>query len=196
MRTLPQRGMLAIIITIAVVVFDQVSKAIVINNLELYGEAGFIPHIISFYHTRNTGAAFSSFSDKPWVFMVLSFAAMAATVFVLIKEYRRHRLLTVSLAMILGGGIGNMIDRIGLGYVTDFLRFDFVDFAIFNVADSFITVGAVLLGVYILVFEPKVEKRLKAASSDEGTDPGDKQKTADESGNPPEDGENGGENAG
>ncbi len=166
LRPLPQSGMLAIIVALAVVIADQVGKAIVSANMELYSEAGFIPGVISFYHTRNTGAAFSMLSDKQWVFMVLSAVMIAAISWFLVKHGKRHALLTVALALILGGGIGNMIDRIRLGYVTDFLRFDFVDFAVFNIADSCITVGAVLLGVYILFFEPKVEKRLAAQKAE------------------------------
>ena len=73
-----------------------------------------------------------------------------------------NRLYDVAIAMIVSGGIGNMIDRIRLGYVVDFFKTEFMDFAVFNVADCFITVGAVLLGVYVIFFEPKVEKRLKA----------------------------------
>ena len=80
----------------------------------------------------------------------------------LIKEYRRHPLMNLSLGMVLGGGIGNMIDRIRLGYVVDFFHTDFIDFAVFNVADCFITVGAVLLAVYVIFFEPRVEKKLQA----------------------------------
>ena len=154
--------MLATIIVIAVVVLDQVSKAIVVANLGLHEGAGFIPYVLSFYHTRNTGAAWSILQDHRWVFMLLSVLAIAGIIVILIKEYRRHKLLTISLAMILGGGFGNMIDRIFSGYVVDFLKFEFIDFPIFNIADSFITVGAVLLGVYLIFFETKVEKRLKA----------------------------------
>jgi signal peptidase II len=117
---------------------------------------------MSFFHTRNTGAAFSMFSDQRWVYMVFSFISMGLIIFILIKEYKRHKLLNIALAMVLGGGIGNMIDRIRLEYVVDFFKTEFMDFAVFNVADCFITVGAVLLGVYVIFFEPKVEKRLKA----------------------------------
>lgn len=154
--------MLAAIIAVFAVIADQISKYIVVQNMEYKGEIPFINGFMSFYHTRNTGAAFSMLSDSPWVFMVFSALAMAIIIFLLVKEYRRHVLLNISLAMILGGGIGNMIDRVRLGYVVDFFRFDFVDFAIFNVADCFITVGAVLMGVYIIFFDAKVEKRIKA----------------------------------
>lgn len=154
--------MLAAIIAIVAVVLDQVSKYIVVQNIELRGKVPFIDGFMSFYHTRNTGAAFSMLSDSRWVFMVFSTISMGIIVYLLYKEYKRHILLNISLAMILGGGIGNMIDRVRLGYVVDFFCTEFVDFAIFNVADCFITVGAVVLGVYIVFFEPKIEKRLRA----------------------------------
>ena len=82
--------------------------------------------------------------------------------FILIKYYKRHVLLNISLAMVLGGAVGNMIDRFRLGYVVDFLDTEFIRFPTFNIADCFITVGAILLGVYIIFFDSKAEKRLKA----------------------------------
>lgn len=183
MRPLPQSGMLAIIVALAVIAADQISKAVVVANMELYSESGFIPGVISFYHTQNTGAAFSILRDRQWVFMVLSVIMIAAIIWFLVKQGKRHILLTTALSLILGGGVGNMIDRVRLGYVTDFLRFDFVEFAVFNVADSCITVGAVLLGVYILFFEPKVEKRLAAQKAAEQPAP----EPAPEPENAPED---------
>ena len=154
--------MLAAIIAIFAVIADQVTKYIVVQNIEYRDSVPFIKGFMSFYHTRNTGAAISMFSDNRWVFMVFSAISMVIIIYLLAKEYKRHTLLNVSLAMVLGGGVGNMIDRIRLGYVVDFFRTDFVDFAIFNVADCFITVGAVLLGIYVVIFDAKVEKRLKA----------------------------------
>ena len=164
--------MLAAVITAVAVLLDQISKSIVVNGLPLYGEARFIPGVLSFYHTRNTGAAFSMLSDRRWVFMLLSCVAIVPITVMLYFWRSRHVLLTVSLSMILGGGIGNMIDRIVNGYVTDFFRVDFVDFAVFNIADSFITVGAVLLGVYIIFFEPKVERRLAESKPQKGGEAG------------------------
>ncbi len=160
MRTLPQSSMLAALIAVVAVILDQITKYFVVQNIELYGTKPFIPGVMSLYHTRNTGAAFSMFSEHRWVFMVFSVISMAMIVYILWKEYKRHILMNISLGMILGGGIGNMIDRVRLEYVVDFFHTDFVDFAIFNVADCFITVGAVVLAVYLLFFEPKVEKRL------------------------------------
>lgn len=152
--------MLAAIIAVAAVILDQVTKYFVVQGIELYETKPFIPGVMSLYHTRNTGAAFSMLSDHRWVFMVFSVISMGLIIFLLVKEYKRHVLMNISLGMILGGGIGNMIDRVRLEYVVDFFQTDFVEFAIFNVADCFITVGAVLLAVYVLFFEPKVERRL------------------------------------
>ena len=154
--------MLAAVIAVLAIIADQITKYIVVENIDFKGTVPFIPGFMSFYHTRNTGAAFSMFSDQRWVFMVFSFISMGLIIFILIKEYKRHKLLNIALSMVLGGGIGNMIDRIRLGYVVDFFKTEFMDFAVFNVADCFITVGAVLLGVYVIFFEPRVEKRLKA----------------------------------
>ncbi len=154
--------MLAIIIAVFAVIADQISKYFVVETIELYETVPFINGFMSFYHTRNTGAAFSMFSDSRWVFMVMSFVSMIVIAWLLVKEYKRHKLMTISLAMVLGGGIGNMIDRIRLGYVVDFFKTDFMRFAIFNVADCFVSVGAVLLAVYVIFFEAKVEAEMKA----------------------------------
>ncbi len=161
--------MLAAVIAILAVIADQLSKYIVVENIEYHGTVPFIDGVMNFYHTRNTGAAFSMFSDKRWVFMVFSAISMAIIIYLLVTEYKRHVLLNVSLAMILGGGVGNMIDRVRLGYVVDFFRTEFIDFAIFNVADCFITVGTVLLAIYVIFFETKIEKRIKAEKSAQET---------------------------
>ncbi|MBR5264599.1 MAG: signal peptidase II [Clostridia bacterium] len=159
------------------VILDQLTKAIVVSQMALYEEVPFLPGLIRFYHTRNTGAAFSMFSDNRWVFMVFSVIAMIIMTYLLVKFHGRHWLLSVSLAAVLGGGIGNMIDRVLSGYVVDFLDFQFMKFAVFNVADIFVTCGSVALAVYILFIEPKVEKRLQeqkeaASAAEEGTHEG------------------------
>jgi signal peptidase II len=159
------------------VILDQLTKAIVVSQMALYEEVPFLPGLIRFYHTRNTGAAFSMFSDNRWVFMVFSVIAMMIMTYLLVKFHGRHWLLSVSLAAVLGGGIGNMIDSVLSGYVVDFLDFQFMKFAVFNVADIFVTCGSVALAVYILFIEPKVEKRLQeqkaaASAAEEGTHEG------------------------
>ena len=100
--------MLAAVIAIFAVIADQLSKYIVVENIEYHGTVPFINGVMNFYHTRNTGAAFSMFSDKRWVFMVFSAISMAIIIYLLVTEYKRHVLLNVSLAMILGCGVGNI----------------------------------------------------------------------------------------
>ncbi|MBQ0092459.1 MAG: signal peptidase II [Clostridiales bacterium] len=157
-------------IVLGSVALDQITKLIVVSSMKLHEEVPFLPGFIRFYRTENTGAAFSLFADHRWVFMVFSGIAMAAIAVILVKWYRRHPLLTASLAMILGGGIGNMIDRVANGYVVDFIDFQFMNFAVFNVADIFVTCGSVLLAVYILLFEAKAEPKQKANASEESDD--------------------------
>ncbi len=152
---------LASLIAIGAVVLDQVTKALVVSHMTLHQELPFLPGFMRFYYTQNKGAAFSMLSDHPWVFIVFSAVAMAVIMYLLYRFRGRHPLLTVSLAMVLGGGIGNMIDRVMNGYVVDFLDFQFVKFAVFNVADIFVTCGSVALGVYLIAVEPRVEKRLR-----------------------------------
>jgi len=94
--------------------------------------------------------------------LLMSLAAMGLVIFILVKFYKRSRLLNISLSMVLGGAVGNMIDRFRLEYVVDFLHTEFMDFPTFNIADCFITIGAALMIIYVLFVDPKIEKRLKA----------------------------------
>jgi signal peptidase II len=136
----------------------------------------FIPGVMNITYIENDGAAFGMLDNARWVFIIISSVAIVGIILFLHKYGKRHTLLTVSLSCIAGGGIGNMIDRIfvtdanGVHVVTDFFETKFVKFAVFNVADSFITIGSILLGVYILFYEPKIEKKLKAAKAVETTE--------------------------
>lgn len=166
--------MLAAIIVILTVALDQLSKTLVVSTMEFHGESiEVLGKLLVFYRTENDGAAFGMLSNARWVFIVFSLLAIAAGVFYLVKYNRRHVLLTVSVSMLLGGGIGNMIDRLfraGIECeraVVDFLHSSLMPWFYFNLADAFITVGAVLLCVYMLFIEPKVEKKLAAQKASE-----------------------------
>ncbi len=152
-------------VLIGSVVLDQITKAVVVSCFALHETSSFLPGILQFRYEQNTGAAFSMLSDQRWVFMVFSTVAIVLMTYLLIKFFRRHWLLSISLAAVLGGGIGNMIDRVLQGYVVDFLDVLFMDFAVFNVADIFVTCGSVALGVYIVFVEPKVERRIREAAA-------------------------------
>jgi signal peptidase II len=109
--------------------------------------------------------AFGMLKDHRWVFMVFSTIAIVALAVYLFRFRPESRWMQISMAFIIGGGIGNMIDRIFLGYVVDFIDFTLINFAVFNVADSFVCVGAGMMILYLiidLVREIKLEKAKKA----------------------------------
>jgi signal peptidase II len=153
--------LIEIIIIGGIVLFDQLVKVAAANALPaLPGNTFvFIPGFASFTYMQNTGAAFSLFSNATWLLTVLSMVLAAGLFVVLYKTRKVHSvLLKLSLMFIIGGAIGNIIDRIFLGYVRDMIEFTFVNFAVFNVADSFVTIGAVLLGIYLLFYWDKDKK--------------------------------------
>ena len=128
-----------------------------------------IQDVLHLTYVENRGAAFGMLSNHRWVFMVLSTMVMFAIIFVIIKFKKYfHPLMIVGLSFTVGGGIGNMIDRTVLGYVVDFIDFTLIDFAVFNVADSFVTVGAFLLMGYMIWDTVREFRREKQAVSDNG----------------------------
>ena len=157
-----------------VIALDQASKWLVMLTMELHESIEVIPGVFRFTYIRNQGSAFGMFSDSRWVFLVLSTVGIAAVIYYLVKFRPMQKLMWIPLAMIAGGGIGNMVDRLfygesfGNGTVVDFL--DFCPFPnlwmwIFNVADSFVCVGAGILFVYLLIDiirEYKAEKNGKS----------------------------------
>jgi signal peptidase II len=153
--------LIEIIVIAGIVVFDQLIKMAAAGVLPALPGSTFvfIPGFASFTYVQNTGAAFSLFSNATWVLTLLSIVLVVALFVVLYKTRKVPSvLLKLSLIFIIGGAIGNMIDRIFLGYVRDMIEFTFVKFAVFNVADSFVTIGAVLLGVYLLFYWDKGKK--------------------------------------
>ncbi|MBQ0108756.1 MAG: signal peptidase II, partial [Clostridiales bacterium] len=129
---------IAAAVAIIAVIADQISKYLVVRGMDLHEERSIVDGFFSLYRTENRGAAFSMLSEKQWIFMTLSFVAMAVMVVFVIIYNKPHIFITVSHSMVLGGGIGNMIDRVANGYVVDFIDFQFMKFAVFNVADIFV----------------------------------------------------------
>lgn len=147
----------------AIVIGDQLVKYFTVTNIPVGESITFIPGFMDFTHVQNTGAAFSMFNSVTWLLAILS-AVMAAVVIFLLYKYRKRlhsKLFDMAMVFIAGGAIGNLIDRIVQGYVTDMMQFTFVDFAIFNVADCFVTFGAVMLGVWVIWFWDKNKKAEK-----------------------------------
>ncbi len=154
--------MLLFAIILGVVGLDQLTKYLAVASLK--GEPSFPlwQDVLHFTYHENTGMAFGMLKDHRWVFMVISTVAIIGILVYLIAFRPKSRWMQVSLSMIVGGGIGNMIDRIFLGYVVDFIDFTLIDFAVFNVADSFVCVGAGFLCVYLLYDTIQESRALKA----------------------------------
>lgn len=136
-----------------IVLFDQCVKGWAEDALQHAPQATlpFIDGFIRFTYMENTGAAFSIFSGATWVLGVLSAALAGILIWVLYRTRTNPSLLLrLSLCFIVGGALGNVLDRLGRGYVIDMLDFQFMRFAVFNVADSFVCVGAVMFCVYII----------------------------------------------
>ena len=94
---------------------------------------------------RNYGAAFSILQNQQWFFTVITFAVVGAACYYFVKNLQGNFWLLFGLLLIISGGLGNFIDRVRLGYVVDMVHLDFMNFAIFNVADSYLTVGVIIL---------------------------------------------------
>ena len=116
-----------------------------------------VPPLFEFYRTTNTGAAFSMMSSKTVVVAVISSVLMLALCVLLARSRSSSRLFCVSLSVLLGGGIGNLIDRVIWGGVTDYIRLLFIRFPVFNFADICITVSVAVLFV-LICFDHKVDK--------------------------------------
>ena len=156
-------------IMVGVIFLDQLTKWLTVINLEYIPWPGvpdtvpIIEDVFHFTYVRNEGAAFGILKDQRWVFLVVSTVAIIALSIYLWKNRNGSKLLNLGISFIVGGGIGNMIDRTLLGYVIDFLDFRLIDFAIFNVADSFVCVGVGLFALAVILEEIKTSKKEKAA---------------------------------
>lgn len=151
--------MLYFLLAAALVVLDQLVKFLVRSNLDLGEGVPFLPHILQLTYYQNTGAAFSIFEEHTWILTLISAAASVLLIVLLVKKIFPHPFGMVSLALVLAGAVGNLVDRLFLGYVTDMFQTLFMNFPIFNVADMCIVCGGIAFCVYFLLFQDKEEKK-------------------------------------
>ena len=152
---------------LAAVIIDQLTKYLVVIFLKPIGYVPLWQDVLHLTYAENTGAAFGILENHRWVFMSMSvIAIIGMIIFVIIYRSNKSILFHLSLGMIIGGGIGNMIDRVVNGYVVDFIDFTLIDFAIFNGADSFVCVGGALLFIYILFVEGKRNNEKNSPDAD------------------------------
>ena len=156
-----------ILLVLAVVALDQWTKILVLKHIPLYGQVDFWPGVLSFTYTQNTGAAWSMLEGQRWLFVAV-FAVLTALL--LLEHFKFHLPLTALerwlIAAVYAGGLGNVIDRVRLGYVVDMIKTEFMDFPVFNVADCFICCGCIAL-IILLFFNKEFWKEEKHGSTNE-----------------------------
>lgn len=158
-----------IIVLISVILgsigIDQLTKLLVLKFMELYESIPLIENVLHITYIQNRGAAFGMLAENRWIFMVLSSVAIVGIGVYLFRFCRERMLLQMGLALILGGGVGNMIDRIAYGYVVDMIDFCPFDFWvwIFNVADACVCVGA---GIVLLSLALDIIGEIKQKKND------------------------------
>ena len=140
-----------------IAILDQTAKLFAAGLLPSVRTIPIIEDIFHLTYVENTGAGFGAFSGYTWILTVLTLLViLAVVIYVVVKRPKNYTLLT-ALTFMIGGAVGNVIDRIRLGYVIDFFDFRIIDFPVFNVADCFITVGAVIFAVYVIFLSDKKE---------------------------------------
>ena len=145
---------------------DQLLKHWTVTHLALGQSAPLWPGVIQLTRLHNDGAAWSSFSGKTALLLIVTVALIAAVTVLLVKKIVRHPLGVAAGLLIWSGGVGTMIDRILLGYVVDMFDLQFMNYPIFNLADCFVVVGALSGAVYYLWFYEKYDKGQKGDETD------------------------------
>ena len=145
-----------------IVVADQLTKFWVVDNIVLHSRVEVIPGLFHLSYVQYTGAAFSSFQGQRWLFALIFLLFTAAVIW----EFSKKRMGFSTfdrwcIAAVFAGGLGNMIDRIRLGYVVDMIAVDFINFPVFNVADCFITCGCIALIISLIFFNKSFWKDSK-----------------------------------
>ncbi|WP_395392442.1 signal peptidase II [Fructilactobacillus sanfranciscensis] len=135
---------LLLFITIILLIFDQLIKFQTRVNIKLGQEIKIIPKILSFTYLQNTGAAWSFMEGNSIFFLLVAIFAILVFIYLLYK-CRNEYFISLGIALMLTGTVGNLIDRIKFGFVTDMIKIDFINFPIFNIADMYLTFGVIIL---------------------------------------------------
>ncbi len=156
----------SMIIIVAIIIIDQITKIIVFNELRPIGTVNLIKiadrEVLNLTYCENTGAAFGIFKDGTIPLLIVTSIVLIAMAIYLYKSKITNRFFIVSVAMVIGGGIGNNIDRLIRRFVVDFIDFRIIDFAIFNFADICIVVGIIICFIYLMFFDESYKNKPSA----------------------------------
>ena len=145
------------LVAAALVIVDQVTKLLTRLYIPLGDKITLIPHVVGLTYVQNTGAAFSSFSGGTWLLALISLAISVLLVVALVRKWLRHPFPRWCMAVVLAGAVGNLIDRVFFGFVTDMVDTLFIRFAVYNFADICVVLGGIALAVYVIFFYEKLE---------------------------------------
>ena len=150
-------------ISLLLVVIDQIVKILVINKMALQQSIIVINNFFNITYVRNTGAAWSILSGNVLLLIMISVIALGVIYYYLIKDKKLNKIDTISYSMLIGGIIGNLIDRVVHGYVIDYLDFKIFNynFPIFNIADTLIVISIIIIGISLIVGEYREQNRNK-----------------------------------
>lgn len=152
---------LYLVIAAVIIVLDQIVKYMTVEYIPLGNIVNLHNPILSLTYIKNTGAAWGILAGKMWLFTLITVVVVAGIIYVLYKNRNASKWFSIGLSLILGGAIGNFIDRIGQGFVVDMFMFKFIDFPIFNVADISLVMGVGCIIVWLIMDELNERKKKK-----------------------------------
>lgn len=142
---------------LAITVLDQIVKILAVRGLVPVGTVPLIDNIFHLTYCENPGAGFGVFANYTWALSLLTFLIIVVVTGYVVIKRPKEKVFVTAITFMIGGALGNLIDRVRLGYVVDFLDFRLINFPIFNIADCFITVGAIIFAIYVIFLSDKKE---------------------------------------
>lgn len=141
---------LAFIVAFSITIFDQIIKKWTTNSLHLHASKAGIEGVFDFYYIRNKGAGWGILQGQMWFFYIITLIIIVYFVFLIYKHRQSNVFLKLTYGLLLGGAVGNFIDRVVHGYVIDMFRLSFINFPIFNIADVALSLGILFLIIQVL----------------------------------------------
>lgn len=146
------------VIALSIIIVDQITKALTINQISLGEIVDFIPGILSFTYVQNTGAAWSILEGRMVFFYIVTLVVVGLLIYFLHHDAKDSRILSIAISLMIGGAIGNFIDRVLFQFVIDMFRLEFISFPIFNIADIALTFGVILM-LFGVIYEEFISKK-------------------------------------
>lgn len=172
---------LYLLISLGTIAVDQLVKHWAAVSLQPVSSIPVIKDVFHLTYCQNTGVAFGMFKDSLWLVVILTVFAVGALIYLIYSNYFPTKMSKMAVAFILGGAIGNFIDRLRLGFVVDLFDFRLINFPVFNVADIAITCGVLLLIIYLLTTKDDIEKVMEQNAVDQSVNEKEEATKADDS---------------